>query len=129
MGSPKLVSIADLHGGAVVEKADMELAKVWENIQDINTEAKKPRKVTITITVRPNENREEAKLDIAASSTLAPYRATETRVGIDTVDGQACAVEVQDTQRDFVREAALSAAKEKADQTSNVETLRGGSNG
>ncbi|HEU2388414.1 TPA: hypothetical protein VVR75_001832 [Streptococcus pneumoniae] len=49
-----LTHIAD---GGLQEKLDKELEKVFDNILDLNTDAKAKRKVTITLTMSANEER------------------------------------------------------------------------
>lgn len=122
-GGPSLVSAADLSGGAVIEKLDAELSKAWENIRDAMTDATKARTVTCKITIKPDENRDEASIGIVVSSSLAPHSATEGRVTIADIDGQACAVEHQDENRDWVREAYERDQAAKAERAGDVPQI------
>lgn len=44
--------------GGLQEKVDKELEKVFDNILDPNTETKVARKVTITLTMKPDDARQ-----------------------------------------------------------------------
>lgn len=66
------VSLANLAGGAAIERFDLELEKVLKNIMDPNTTAKQKRKIKLTITIVPSEDRDYAHTEIACESTLAP---------------------------------------------------------
>lgn len=70
-----LSKIAD---GGLQEKFIQELEKVTENILDINTEAKKKRTVTITLTYLPNENRDAVSVYSEVKSKLVPQDGVAT---------------------------------------------------
>lgn len=65
------VDLSDFAEGALQEKFDKEFQKVIENIQDPNTEWKKPRKLVMELTFRTDEDRELSIVSIVAKSTLA----------------------------------------------------------
>ena len=48
------VDLNTLCGGAFAEKVNEALVQVGENIQNMNTDATKKRKITITLTFAPN---------------------------------------------------------------------------
>lgn len=73
------MTLANMCGGGVQEYIDRALAKVSDNILDINTEAKKKREISIRIIFAPNEDDRE---DVAVSVQTAVKLAPET--GIDT---------------------------------------------
>lgn len=52
------------------------------NIADPNTEAKTARKITVTITLKPNEQRDFITTSITTKSTLAPTLGAVTALGI-----------------------------------------------
>lgn len=52
------VSILQAMQGAINEHVDYEMKKVIDNILDINTEAKKKRKIVVTLELTPDENGE-----------------------------------------------------------------------
>jgi len=90
------INVHDLAGGAVGERLNIELQKAAQNILDPNTDWKKPRKVTLTITLRADESREIALVDVEAKTTLAPPRAVATKFVIDRDErGQAVAAELK----------------------------------
>lgn len=51
------LDLSHIADGGLQEKLDHELEKVFDNILDLNTEAKAKRKVTITLTMSANEER------------------------------------------------------------------------
>ena len=58
------LSFSTLAGGGVEEKLQYALSEVAANIADPNTDAKKARKITMTIALKPNESRMVANVDI-----------------------------------------------------------------
>lgn len=52
------------------------------NIADPNTEAKTARKITVTITMKPNEQRDFITTSITTKSALAPTLGAVTALGI-----------------------------------------------
>ena len=86
------LNLANLGGGAVLEKFADELEKTIENILDPNTEAKVKREVTIKVTISPTDTRTWGEIQIAATSKLAPTKAFVTRAyfGVDNGRHIAC---------------------------------------
>lgn len=77
------MTLANMCGGGVQEYIDRALAKVSENILDINTEAKKKREITIRITFSPNkDDREDVKVTVNTSAKLAPEAGIDTQLFI-----------------------------------------------
>ncbi len=66
-----------------MEQFDFELEKVLENIADPNTDAKKTRKITITMNFKPNERRTIAALDFQTKASLAAAKPVTTEIIID----------------------------------------------
>lgn len=89
-----LTHIAD---GGLQEKLDKELEKVFDNILDLNTEAKAKRKVTITLTMSSNEERTVVDTVMDVKSKLAPQNgvATTILVGRDYDTGRVHANELK----------------------------------
>lgn len=89
-----LTHIAD---GGLQEKLDKELEKVFDNILDLNTEAKAKRKVTITLTMSANEERSVVDTIMEVKSKLAPQNgvATTILVGRDYDTGMVHANELK----------------------------------
>ena len=79
-------SLLQMAKGAIQERVDYEVSRVVDNILDMNTEAKVKRKVTLTITMTPDEDRQVVKIEASAKSTLAPVTPVGTSLVI-TADG------------------------------------------
>lgn len=80
--------------GALQEKFDLELVKVLANMQDPNTEWKRPRELTIKIKmVVADENRDMFNAQITTSSKLAPSKDATTKLlmGMDGSGGYVAA--------------------------------------
>lgn len=75
-------SILQMAKGAIQERVDYEVAKVIDNILDMNTDPKTKRKITLTIELKPDENRQFISLSASAKSTLAPVVPIGTTLGI-----------------------------------------------
>ena len=65
------ITLANLHCGGLQEKFEAALSKILDNIQDPNTKATDPRKLTINITFKPSKSRGEAELIYGTSLKLA----------------------------------------------------------
>ena len=88
MGYKDVEGLMDLNSGAIEEQFGREWRKVIGNIGDPSTEPKKPRKITIEVTITPTADRSSAKVCIATKSTLAPAKADENLVMFEmTSDG------------------------------------------
>ena len=74
------VSLTGLSDGAAIAMFDEELQKVAKNIADPNTSAKKARKITLTVTMMPDEERGAAVTGIQVVSSLAPIKPKATTV-------------------------------------------------
>ncbi|HGD2436124.1 TPA: hypothetical protein ACIN2J_001946 [Streptococcus agalactiae] len=85
--------------GGLQEKLDNELEQVFDNILDLNTEAKAKRKITITLTMSSNEERTVVDTIMEVKSKLAPQNgvATTILVGRDYDTGQVHANELKST--------------------------------
>lgn len=91
------LSVQNLARGGLVERIQDEIAKAVANIVDPNTPAKKPRVVTMKMTIKANEGRNMADVSVLVSSTLAPAEPIETGIfiGADPRTGEVAASEVQ----------------------------------
>lgn len=65
-------SFLEIGRGAMLERFDYELEKAVDNILDPNTPASKPRKITLTLTLKPNSERNTIGHDVVVKSTLQP---------------------------------------------------------
>lgn len=73
------VELSQLVQGGVQEKFDKEFTRVIRNIDDPNTAANAARSITITITFKPDAEREIINTSITTKSTLAPDNALSTK--------------------------------------------------
>ncbi len=92
----KHINLEQLANGAFSEQINRELERVTQNIQDPNTDAKATRKVVVTITLKPNEQRNIVTTGVDAKSTLAPSLGAVTvfSMGRDLKTGEVEAIEV-----------------------------------
>lgn len=58
MGNANLLEVAR---GAIGERLDYELSKVVDNIADLNTKADAVRKITLTLSLKPDSERQKSK--------------------------------------------------------------------
>ncbi|MFA5382461.1 MAG: hypothetical protein WC356_04790 [Candidatus Micrarchaeia archaeon] len=76
MKERQLVALDNLGEGAAAELFELELQRVLDNIQDPNTKATAVRSVTLTIKIKPDEDRDYGAVSIACVSKMAsvnPY--------------------------------------------------------
>lgn len=71
-------NIAELQEGAIQEKIEKEVELIMSNILDLDTDATKKRKLTITIDFTPDENRQVISLDAQVKSALVPQVSVAT---------------------------------------------------
>lgn len=65
-------SILEMSRGAIMERVDYEMGKVIDNILDPNTKANAKRKLTITLELVPDNERQQIVVQTTAKSTLVP---------------------------------------------------------
>ncbi len=65
-------SIMEFSDGAILERIDKEYAKVLANIADINTDAIKPRTITVTLRVQADHERKNPTITVVTASKLQP---------------------------------------------------------
>ncbi|WMZ49007.1 hypothetical protein QS423_06360 [Staphylococcus pseudintermedius] len=70
------VKLSELGQGALQELFESELEKVIENINDINTDPTKKRKITMTIDIKSDEYREIIFADAKVKSNLVSMDST-----------------------------------------------------
>ena len=73
------ISLQELAGGALQEKADQAFSKVMQNMQDPNTPWKNKRKINICLSFEQNEERTDCTCDIAIDMKLAPVKPVSTK--------------------------------------------------
>ncbi len=86
-------SILEIARGEILECVDGQMQAVWENILDTETEATLTRKLTVTILLTPDRNRETVSVRRVTKTTLAPRETAQSRLCI-TANGKQ-AVEMQ----------------------------------
>lgn len=100
------LTLENLKGGAVPVLFQRELTKVLANIQDPNTPAKKKRRITITVDLTPEEDRERATLALQVSSSVPAHKPEASLIYLGERDGQLVAVGFDPKQRDLFGEEA-----------------------
>ena len=78
----KHINIEQFSNGELTQQINREMEAVARNIADPNTEAKTARKITVTITLKPNEQRDFITTSITTKSTLAPTLGTVTALAV-----------------------------------------------
>lgn len=73
------ISLQELAGGALQEKADRAFSGVLQNMQDPNTPWKNKRKINICLSFEQNEERTDCTCDIAIDTKLAPVKPVSTK--------------------------------------------------
>ncbi|HIY91564.1 MAG TPA: replication terminator protein [Candidatus Companilactobacillus pullicola] len=76
-------NLSEIAEGAVQAKFAKEVEKVCKNILDLNTDATKKRKITISLTYIPNDQRNSVDVVVETKSTLAPQVGTSTTMLLD----------------------------------------------
>lgn len=79
-------SIMQMARGAFIERVDYEMDRVLQNILDPNTKASAARKITLTISLHPDDERRMINVQVTAKSTLAATNPVATSLYV-TADG------------------------------------------
>lgn len=89
--------LSNLAQGAIQEKLDYELQKIFDNIHDPNTEATDKRTVTIKLDFKPDDNRQTVSVDSNFTTKLANVTGVATTVltGKDLTSGKVQAKELK----------------------------------
>lgn len=74
------IDLSELAGGELQAKFDREITKVIENMKDPNTPYQEARSVTIKISLKQTELRDDAKVDISVNSKLAGVISAKTNL-------------------------------------------------
>lgn len=72
MSPMKQKSILQMARGAIMERADYEMAGLLANILDPNTSATAKRKLTLTLELKPDDDRQTITISCTAKPTPAP---------------------------------------------------------
>lgn len=76
----KNMKLSQIGQGALQELFENELEKVIDNINDINTEPTKKRKITLTVEIKSDESREILFADVHAKSNLVSMPPTSLKL-------------------------------------------------
>lgn len=76
------LKLQEVAGGALQEKANQALQKVFANMQDPNTPWRNKRVVTIKLSFTQNEDRDDSTCEISVDTKLAPVKPVETKFSI-----------------------------------------------
>ena len=92
----KHFNLEELAGGKLSVQLNKALEKVTENIQDPNTDAQKVRKINVSISLRPNDERNFVSTTVETKLSLAPELGATTALsmGRDLRTGEVEAVEI-----------------------------------
>lgn len=80
-------SIVEMARGAILERINYEMARVMDNILDANTKPTAKRKLTVTLTFTPDDERATIAVNVVAKTTLAPTNPVVTSLYIAGEDG------------------------------------------
>lgn len=97
MGKRIDLPLSFMANGAIQEKLDCELEKIFNNIHDPNTEAKDKRSITIKLEFTPDDNRQTVKVNSNISIKLANVKDVSMTVltGKDLSNGKIEAKELK----------------------------------
>lgn len=92
----KHFNLEEFAGGKLSVQLNKALEKVTENIQDPNTDAQKVRKINVSISLRPNDERNFVSTTVETKLSLAPELGATTALsmGRDLRTGKVEAVEI-----------------------------------
>ena len=94
------LNLAEMAQGAFMEQFHRELNQVLANIADPNTDPKKARKITLTMTLKPDENREVVLVETQSKASLVPPKPIGTNIIIDRDnDGSVVGAELKSGQK------------------------------
>lgn len=92
----KHINLEQFAGGKLSVQLNKALEKITENIQDPNTDAQKIRKINVSISFRPNDERNFVATTVETKLSLAPELGATTALsmGRDLRTGEVEAVEI-----------------------------------
>ena len=107
--------------GAAVERFDIALQEVLDNIQDVNTMPKKKRTITLKVEIEPDEQRGIGKVVVACESKLAPVKPFGTHIymGRDKA-GKGVATEMNPQGSLFDQEKPEKTTEKAVENAENV---------
>lgn len=88
-------SLLQMAKGMIQERVDYEVERCIDNILDANTEPTAKRKVTLTVELVPDFDRETIAISATAKSKLEPATSVDTiLVMTSNANGEACFAEM-----------------------------------
>lgn len=92
----KHINLEQFAGGKLSVQLNKALEKITENVQDPNTDAHKVRKINVSISFRPNDERNFVATTVETKLSLAPELGATTALsmGRDLRTGEVEAVEI-----------------------------------
>ena len=92
----KHIDLEQFAGGKLSVQLNKALEKITENVQDPNTDAQKVRKINVSISFRPNDERNFVATTVETKLSLAPELGATTALsmGRDLRTGEVEAVEI-----------------------------------
>lgn len=92
----KHFNLEQFAGGKLSVQLNKALEKITENVQDPNTDAQKVRKINVSISFRPNDERNFVATTVETKLSLAPELGATTALsmGRDLRTGEVEAVEI-----------------------------------
>ena len=92
----KHINLEQFAGGKLSVQLNKALEKITENVQDPNTDAQKVRKINVSISLRPNDERNFVSTTVETKLRLAPERGATTALsmGRDLRTGEVEAIEI-----------------------------------
>lgn len=97
-GKFKKVDLETIAGGAALELFEHKLEEVLENIADLNTPAVAARKVVLTVTLKPDAERESAAITIGCDAKLAPITPASSKMHMGRDGNKLCGYEREDEE-------------------------------
>lgn len=80
-------SIVEMARGAIMERVDLELSRVMENIMDANTRPDAKRSISLTIEFVPDNERQTIRVSASAKSKLVPTNPVVTGLYVTGAPG------------------------------------------
>lgn len=92
----KHINLEQFAGGKLSVQLNKALEKITENVQDPSTDAQKVRKINVSISFRPNDERNFVATTVETKLSLAPELGATTALsmGRDLRTGEVEAVEI-----------------------------------
>lgn len=79
-------SILQMCRGGIMERADLEITRLIENILDPNTKATEKRRLTLTLELKPDDTRQNIAVSCTAKSALAATTPITTALYVADAD-------------------------------------------